>query len=293
MNQPNPANNNIYDRVVPFEVEWSHELAAQRNVADEPNRQVVIDREHISKTAVRVFLKHVQYGSFNNQPATFFALKSHFIFDDKDAIRFTAAEINIQMRKTTFRGAAKGDESPEMKNRKGRLEVAALCPRKIYGNLTRNDRKWRYGFSVPISWNIGAVLGVSPSVELESAYPKDCRMTISGSLVLGGARWKLTENEIQKSGIPDQFTCAAVVPFDVDDGGFQAHVSIKISTNLPMLSLRAMPWSMDDPIIFKADHNFGTLAGLESQFEKLTEEHWKIVVDYPTEFQVEFSFFCK
>ena len=295
--QSAPENEGI-GKKIPLEAEFSNELAGQRNEHENAaNRLTVIDRSHLKGTELRVFLHTVQHGSLHGKAAVFVALEFNFIFRE-DSFRFTSAEILTKWHKRTAL-APQPDPKPS-RNIKTKspaprpLEVISHSPVKIYGNPTREDRKWTFGIAVPVSATVGiASVGVQPSAGLESAFPRDHRLTISGFRVRGGARWDIHENSAQASGIPNKFTCAMLVPYGSDNAaddtsGCQAAVSVAIKTSWPGVSLRGMPWNADDPLLFIPGNNLGNALSI-TEFERLTEADWKSVVEYPTEFQVSLS----
>ena len=268
------------DKTVPLQVEFDNELAPQKNDHDgAANREMVIDRSHLQDTAIRVSLRTVQHGRLHNRPAVFVALHFSFIFYTRE-FRFTSAEILTKWHKRR----ATNDEALQP------LEVRGLSPSKLYGAASREQRSWKYGIAVPVSATVGvAKAGIKPSVALESAFPRDHRLTISGFAIKGGAKWSIHENAKQGSGIPYVFTCAMLVPYDEENAdsslGCQASVSVVIRTSWPGVSLRAMPWRADDPVLFIPGHDKGTALSTTS-FEDLTLADWELVVSYPTEFQV-------
>lgn len=273
--QPSSPENEGIGKQILLEAEFSNELAGQRNEHENAaNRLTVIDRLHLKGTELRVFLHTVLHGSLHGKAAVFVALEFNFIFRE-DSFRFTSAEILTKWHKRTasapqsdprFSGNTK-KKPPALRP----VEVISHSPVKIYGNPTRENRKWTFGIAVPVSATVGiASVGVQPPS------------------AASGSEEAHDENSAQASGIPNKFTCAMLVPYGsgnpADDvSGCQATVSVTVKTSWPGVSLRGMPWNADEPVLFIPGNNLDNALSI-TEFERLTEADWKSVVDYPVEF---------
>ncbi|KAE8372518.1 hypothetical protein BDV26DRAFT_274038 [Aspergillus bertholletiae] len=271
-----PWPRSVIDRTAGFRIEENHTLAP-RNSSSEISGVKTHDRQHIGNTAVRVLLRTVQHGLWKGSPAALMSFEFFFTFGEDAAARFTRADICFRISQA---------EAPNPVAVLKTWEVSALCPRKIYGNPTQEeDRQWKYALVAPIVAPLRVnSFGLTPPVDLESAYPKDHRLTISGFRVHDGARWVITENKTQQSGIPDQFTCAMIVPYANADT-FSMDVAVTLSTNRPALKLVALPWTREDPIHIPPGQDLGLVMPI-TDFQELTQDHWRTSAEYPIEDQV-------
>jgi len=89
---------------------------------------------------------------------------------------------------------------------------------------------------------------------------------------------------MQKEGIPDIFTCAILV--EHDGNPFQADISVSVRPGvaLPSIRLGALPWSKDDPVLFRPGMEFAAKLS-HRRLDQLGETDWLSLVDFPSEYQ--------
>ena len=232
-------------REVPLKLDpHSGDLSAQKNVQDHPNRPVILDRS-FSGMAVRTLLRSVHYGtSTTGTLLCLIAFEVLFIFPTSATLRFTNANITASFTRTSDKLIVSAPTDVSVPNP---ILVKNFCPRKFFGAVQQEDRKWTYSLSMPLNFTAPFVqTGVNPSLSHESSSARDHRMKITGLVIADNAlKWTLVENAMQKEGIPDIFTCAILV--EHDGNPFQANISVSVRPGvaLPSIRLGALPWSKD------------------------------------------------
>jgi hypothetical protein len=276
--------------VIPLELDpHSGDLGAQKNLQDNPNRPVILDRS-FSGMAVRTLLRSVHYGtSTTGTPLCLIAFGVHFIFPTSATLRFTYANITASFTKSSDKLIV-SSESPTDVSVPSPILVKNFCPRKFFGTVQREDMKWIYNLDLALNFAPPFVqTGVNPSVSRETSYSRDHRMKISGLPIASNTvKWTLVENAKQKEGIPDSFTCALLA--EHDGNPFQAAVSVSVRPGiaLPSIHLDALPWSKDDPVLFHPGKEFAVKLS-HRRLDQLNEAEWLSLVDFPTEYQVRAS----
>lgn len=275
--------------MVPLELDpHSGDLGAQKNVQDNPNRPVILDRS-FNGMAVRTLLRSVHYGmSTTGSPLCLIAFGIHFIFPTSATLRFTYANVTASFTRSSDKLIQVS--SPTNVSVSSPIFVKNFCPRKFFGTVQREDRKWIYNLDLALNFAPPFVqTGINPSVSRETSYSRDHRMKISGlPIATNTVKWTLSENAKQKEGIPDIFTCALLVEYDGNP--FQAVVSVSVrpSVALPSIHLGALPWSKDDPVLFHPGKEFAAKLS-HRRLDQLNEAEWLSLVDFPTEYQVRAS----
>lgn len=273
-------------REVPLKLDpHSGDLSAQKNVQDHPNRNVILDRS-FGGMAVRTLLRSVHYGtSVTGTPLCLIAFEFLFVFPTSVTFRFKSANIIASFIRTPDKLII---NSPTDVSVPTPVLVKNFCPRKFFGVVQHENRKWTYQLDVPINLTAAPLpsIGLTPSIGMERSFIRDYRMEIRGlPIEENTVKWTLSENVKQKEGIPDIFTCAVLV----EHGGnpFQANVSVSVSPGTPFPSIRldALPWSKDDPVLFHPGFEFSTKLS-HRRLDQLNEDEWLSLVDFPREYQV-------
>lgn len=265
----------------------SGKLNAQKNVQDHPNRPIILDRS-FSGMAVRTLLRSVHYGtSITGTPLCLIAFEVLFIFPTSATLRFTNASITASFTRTPDKLIV---SSPTDVSVLTPILVKNFCPRKFFGAVQHENRKWIYRLDVPLNLTPPfAQTGINPSVSMESSFIRDYRMEVRGLPIANNTvKWTLVENAKQKEGIPDIFTCALLV--EHDGNPFQADVSVSVRPGvaLPSIRLDALPWSKDDPVLFHPGMEFAVKLS-HRRLDQLDETEWLSLVDFPVEYQVRAS----
>jgi hypothetical protein len=271
-------------REVPLNLDpHSGDLSAQKNVQDHPNRPVILDR-NFSGMAVRTLLRSVHYGtSATGSALCLIAFEVIFIFPTSATLRFKSANITASFTGTPDKLIV---SSPTDISVPTPILVKNFCPRKFFGAVQQEDRKWVYRLDVPFNLTVPfAQTGVNPSVSMERSFIRDYRMEIRGlPIAENTVKWSLSENAKQGEGIPDIFTCALLVEYD--GGPFQADISVSVRPGvvLPSIRLDALPWSKDDPVLFHPGREFAAKLS-HRRLDQLNETEWLSLVDFPREYQ--------
>lgn len=284
-------------RDVPFIIDPSSGvLGRQENLDGETNRNLITDQSFIRNTGFRGILRGVQYGTYHQKPSCLLVFDFLFVFNADSLPRFKAADIIIEFTKTEDKVVV--DKSRRLSDNESRGSVTVLnfCPRHIYGVPILESRKWSFGLAIPLLLSAGPVqTGLEPSVQYETKFPKTHRAEIKGLPIsssgvtnTNAVKWSIRENRREGNGIPDRVTCAILVEYDGQP--FQASVEVSVKTHMN-ITLAAMPWSRDDPVLFKPNNNLGTVTSKIS-FEELQLEDWFGVVRASTalDFKDEFLY---
>ncbi|KAK6332561.1 hypothetical protein TWF730_004221 [Orbilia blumenaviensis] len=279
--QPGPAQ--TITRDVPFIIDPSSGvLGRQEHLDGETNRSLITDQSFIRNTGFRGILRGVQYGTYHQKPSCLLVFDFLFVFDADSMPRFKAADIIIEFVKTKDGTVIGANYVSPNNETQGSVTVLNFCPRHIYGVPILESRKWSFGIAVPLLLSVGPVqTGPEASVQYETRFPKTHRAEIKGLPIASSGvtnnnavKWSIRENRKENRGIPDRVTCAILVEYDGHP--FQASVEVSVKTHMN-ITLAALPWSKDDPILFKPNSNLGTVTSKFS-FEELQLEDWLGVV---------------
>ncbi|KAK6339265.1 hypothetical protein TWF718_008687 [Orbilia javanica] len=284
-------------REVPFTIDASSGvLGRQENLDGEANRKLITEQSFFRNTGFRAILRGVQYGTYYQKPSCLIAFDFLFVFDSNALPRFKSADIIIEFTKTEDKGIVGQGRGLSNNESRGSVTVLNFCPRQLYGVPTLENRQWSFGLAIPLLISAGPFqTGFEPSVEYETKFPKNHRAEIKGLPIsssgvanTNAVKWSVKENRKEGNGIPDRVTCAILVEYDGQP--FQASVEVSVKTHLN-ITLAAMPWSKDDPVLLKPNNNFGTVTSKIS-FEELQLEDWLGVVRASTalDFKDEFLY---
>jgi hypothetical protein len=196
-----------------------------------------------------------------------------FQYNRDSILRFKKAEIIVSFDKTTDLSMGATKEPV----------VRVFAPRKVFGKPTEEAKKFNYEVALQCSLSVGLVTaGPTLSIGSESAFTKEHKLEIKGLDQMTRKRkqphiviWTATEDDLAKSGIPDELNLAVVVEYD---GDFQADVNIRVDTPL-MDGLYGHIWSKDDPLLFLPPLSKGDPLPTD-QFDHLSEADWQALAPY-------------
>lgn len=149
--------------------------------------------------------------------------------------------------------------------------VAVICPKNIYGEASLAH------ISNTIGGNGGpeyARLSANRSISRDQRHMIRARGQRWLDMETGSiniARWVITENSSQGSGIPMDFACAALY----EHGGepFQLTVEVRLRTKTG-LTLFGHPWSALTPVMIRPGTKFGSTT-IATDFNELSIQDWR------------------
>lgn len=286
--EENPVDQ-AYSRTTLLELDpHSGELDGSSSKYRNLSRKPAIHKALNERTYITADLERVIYGSFNRKPACLIVFDFKFRFEADSHLRFRRAEIAVSFKATPdgFRKPVSEDD-PVIYN---------FAPKRVYGNLTMENRSWTYGIEFPCMVSFGPVeLGVQPFLEKSSSFEKGHRMEIVGREFKDAYHseeneviWVIKENGKQKDGIPDQLKFAIILGHTE---GFQAEIKVSAETG-SRLKLFGWPWSKDDPVLFQPAQGFGMPLETPRWFpdlETIRSDEWTEIVPQWMEWEVSLS----
>jgi hypothetical protein len=249
------------------------ELGSEKNESEE-TRDKITHIEAFGRSVIGSVTR-VNYGSFGSTTACLLCMRFTFRYTKASMLRFKKAEIIVSFDK-------RGNQALNNSTLKEPV-VRIFAPRKLVGKPTEETKKIAWGIEWACSLSAVPVSrGPTLSRTNESTYSKEHYLEIKGIDQMTRKRkqphiviWTATEDDLLKSGIPDELNLAVVVEYD---GDFQADVSVKVDTPLKD-GLYAHVWSKDDPLLFLPPLGKGDVPPTD-KFDKLSEADWQSLAPY-------------
>jgi hypothetical protein len=182
---------------------------------DRTNRSLVT-QETIGRTGYSVYLRHVQYGTYQSKHACLVAFDISFRFPSRAGSRFTYAEVDITFEK------ALDVTKPALRSTDASLDpvVANFAPKQILGTVSDRENKKTLELEVPLVFDtpFGST-GITAKMARETTVTEHGQLEVHGSLAQddehdNGANsvvWDLAENPISKDGILRAFRGAVLI----------------------------------------------------------------------------------
>jgi hypothetical protein len=197
-----------------FEVDDSSKavLGIQNNGV--PNHEKVI-ADHIGTTSFQARLTHVQYGTYDGEPAALVIFRFQFGFRNGSWRRITYASIQL-----TFEETAGPDATlPNPRNPNNDPIVAIITPVQVCGEVTSNHKTRNWKLSFPLQYRqFGIQVGPEVDLDIGSDFTTDDRMWLTGMPTSEDDHhsnnrviWEIQENRAQGSGILHLFSAAVVI----------------------------------------------------------------------------------
>ncbi|KAL6170243.1 hypothetical protein ACJQWK_03232 [Exserohilum turcicum] len=226
--------------------------APARHAPDDPNiprkrlhvnQECLYERRLPGKAYVSAHVNRLQHGYYRSsvlhEPAIYhvYFVSVHFVFHphDPDAHRFKSAEIEVCMHS--------GDEASGSHKRPGRSHPRILkhAPQLMFGAVSPENLQWNFSLSSSLGVSQAPVsASVNPRAAMQSSYKVFHMMSIQGSVRSrqgpdGGTQnfedskavWTLTENVLQRSGLPREFDFVLLVQKPKDVKNMYMTVNVK------------------------------------------------------------------
>lgn len=267
------------------------QLHTLKNSVDEKHR-IVITHKELGECKLTGTLRAVHYGQYNGRSAALILLRFTFHYaTDIRIFRYTSASISINFSRTV-------SDIPSREP----IIVRNFFPAAVFGEASIENIQWNYDIPLVIGASPLPSVSRAPKVGRETTFTRTNRMEIRGIATghpnpkeTNVVQWYLSENKLQKTGIPHYFQCGVVVVYG--QGEFKADVAVKVSTGLRVGSvdprawaLKGFPWPKDDPILFDCatvTDGLDTLPQLRGMdLSTLTEEQCRNLAPLPAEYQV-------
>ncbi|KAF4633411.1 hypothetical protein G7Y89_g4705 [Cudoniella acicularis] len=188
------------------------ELGGEKN-DNEETRDKITHIEAYGRSVIGSMTR-VSFGSFNSATACLLCMRFTFRYKKDSILRFKKAEIIVKFDKRADSSLSSAKEPV----------VHVFAPRKVCGKPTEEAKKFNYEVSLQSSLSIGPVTaGPTISMGSESLFKKEHKLEIKGLDQMMRKQkqphiviWTAIEDDLAKSGIPDELNLAVVVEHDGD-----------------------------------------------------------------------------
>lgn len=264
-----------------------------------PNR-TTISAMKSGDTSYQALVERVQYGTYRNQRACLLVFTFLFRFKDKSLYRFESTLIRIRFRRVPNSCSLPLDEkTDEELDEHERLcpHILQLVPALFYGAASEKKIETSKKLEGSIGTQVPGVPvggGLKPEVTRSTTRTQEVRMTIKGEILSGKknsdvseiASWKITENDVQRDGVPPRFQTAVVLRWPASGDPVLANVSVRpqvASFAYPVWRVRQHPLRTD-PIGFDGKTPRGQPVNPGKDFADETFD-WAAVIKDPTEYR--------
>ena len=271
-----------------FEVDDSSKAVLRIHNNGVPNREK-ITADQISSTSFQARLAHVQYGTYDGEPAALVIFHFQFSFRNGSWKRIKYASIQLTFEETTGPELA----LPNPRNPNNDPIVAMIAPVQVLGEVTTTQKTRNWKLSLPVQFQkFGIQSGPEIDLEIGANFSTDDRMWLVATPTSeddhhanNRVTWEIRENRTQGSGILHRFPGAVVITLPKDP---QHHVRI---TGLiePSVVFSVNPLRLkqkkDDPVYLDRITEKGKpiLPGVDFKDEAFK---WEDIVKIPTEYEV-------
>jgi hypothetical protein len=257
---------------------------------DERVNRSLATHEHIGKTSYSAYVRHVQYGTYQNKPACLVAIDFSFRFPNKGGSRFSSAEVEVTYER------ALDAEKPSLRSTDASLDpiVANFAPKQMFGQVKERENKKTFEIEVPLVFETPFGL----SAEITGRWARETSMTEEGRTELYGnlaqddehddgansVAWDLSENPISKDGILRSFR-GVVLLFCRPREAFWMHVSVKpvvkFSLDPRRLFTKRLVGDRDEPILLDGVTTLGNASCFGHDRFDTDEFPWQAVLNLP------------
>ncbi|GFP58629.1 hypothetical protein TASIC1_0010044000 [Trichoderma asperellum] len=246
-------------------------------------------QDQIGKTGYSAYIRHVQYGTYENKYACLLGIDFAFRFPPKGIGRFSSAEVEVTFEK------ALDISKPALRSTDASLDpvVANFAPKQMLGQVKSWHNRKTFEISTPIIFN--APFGsaqLSAKWSQKTALTEDGQLEVNGNLAqdddhddgANSVTWDLIENPVSKNGILRSFR-GVVVLFCHPDDALWIHVSVK-----PVMKFVLDPWRLmikrlmsdrDDPVLLNGRRTLGSLSCLSHTKFDAEDFPWQDVLNLP------------
>ncbi|KAK4172653.1 hypothetical protein QBC36DRAFT_337381 [Triangularia setosa] len=217
---------------------------------------------NISPSSYSAYLRHVQYGLYQSQPACLLALDFSFRFPANSTSRFSSAEITL-----TFTHAL-DPSKPSLQSSDPTFDpiVANFAPVSILGAPQSRTNSNTFEIAAPLTL-FDTPFGLGPSVGVTPRWAKETIKTEEGQAELYGylapdddhddgansIAWDMTENPVSKGGIFRSFRGVVVLHLRRPEQMFWMKVDVKpvvkFSLDPKRLFAQRLIGKRDEPIL--------------------------------------------
>lgn len=243
---------------------------------DERVNRALATQETIGRTSYSAYVRHVQYGTYENRPASLVGIDFAFRFPPRANSRFSSAEVEVTFEK------ALDTSKPSLRSTDASLDpiVANFAPKDILGQAKERENKTAFRLEVPIVFNapFGSAQMLAKWSRETTMSEEEC-LEVHGNLAqddyhdegANSVTWDLTENPISKGGILRSFR-AIVVLFHRPNEPFWMDVSVKpvvkFSLDPRRLFTKRLVREKDEPVLLDGRTMFGNSSCLKyDQFD--------------------------
>jgi len=179
-----------------------------------------ITAQDLSGISFSAKLTHVQYGTYNGADAVLLRFYMGFQFRHNSRKRITFAMMRFMLEET--QDSSFTPHSP--RNPLNDPVIRVLSPVQVTGEITTESVNRKWSLSVPIQYqSFGMTAGPEFGFETEAAFVQEHRMWILGGTTSTDdhhedniARWEMSENKSQESGILHRLPVAIVATLPSD-----------------------------------------------------------------------------
>ena len=256
---------------------------------EERTNRSLVTQETIGKTGYSIYLRHVQYGTYQSKTACLIAFDISFRFPSKLHSRFTYAEVEITV------GKALDVAKPSLRSMDASLDpvVANFAPKQILGTVSERESKRSFELEVPLVFNtpFGSA-GITTKMAHETTMTENGRLEVYGNLAqddehddgANSVTWDLTENPISKDGILRSFR-GVILLFCKPGEAFWLYGTVKpvvsFSLDPRRLVTKKLVREKDEPIYLDGNRMLGKPICFEHKEFDAVEFPWDEVLNLP------------
>ncbi|KAL6814081.1 hypothetical protein V8C40DRAFT_255904 [Trichoderma camerunense] len=233
---------------------------------DERVNRSLATQDQIGKTGYSAYVRHVQYGTYENKSACLLGIDFAFRFPPKGLGRFSSAEIEVTFEK------ALNISKPHLRSTDASLDpiVANFAPRQILGQTKPRDNHRILEISAPIVFHTPfGPAQMSAKWSQETTFTEEGRLEVHGNLAqdddhddgANSVTWDLTENPVSKNGILRSFR-GVIVLFCRPGDAFWMRVSVKPVVKFALdprkLLTKRLVGDKDEPVLLNGRQSLGS-----------------------------------
>jgi len=270
-----------------FDLDESSDAILRVNHDGMSRNREKITADDLRSTGFKARLTHVQYGTYNSQPAVLLRFKFEFRYRNESVRRFKRATIKLTLEETK-------DESlkdPEPRKYENDPHIVIIGPVQVCGEVKTEDSKRTWNVSVPIQYeNFGVTAGPEFGFGEERNWNQDHRMWINGYRTSDDdhykdneVTWDTQENKQQGSGILHYWSAALVALLPSNPPNpvkLKAVVQPTIAWSINPLRLKS---KNDDPVYLDRVTGVGDPICSDKDFNA-SDFPWSEVFKSPTEY---------